>query len=449
MKTNNTSKFTAALIALGVISLASAQAATTVYLVGASALRTTIFSAATAPGVIFDATGQPPGEPKIASGAPNNTSSATYIVYEGNINGNLVDIDAYFTGAEAAVADVAGNPLTQKLQNPSFPSGANGTYPVPGTPGSFLNPNNGWTTTNSLATIAGAPALPDLALDDTSQAVSLTSKAQFPLVDYGALAVVPFGFLKGYEKTPDATWSNVVNVTTAEINQLYSGPHSANFVTGISTDSGESVALTGRNFSSGTRVNALLTSQYPITTTVDHWAYDVNYNSPGVLAAGTSYGSPGTLIEIGNDGFNTAGPAAAQLNFDGTGQQVVLIEPLAVPDALSAYQPASSVTSAGGGPATYLPYNGVYESDQGVINGSYPFWGNEHLFGSVNQQPTTVQGETGLAIANGVKSFILTNGSGTATGAVGPIYKAQSSVIPESFLQVSRAGDGGFPVPNN
>jgi hypothetical protein len=359
-----------------------------------------------------------------------------------------VDLDAYFTGAEAAVADVAGNPLTQKLQNPNFGPNANGTFPVPGTPGTFLNPNTGFTTTNALSAITGAPSLPDLALDDTSQAVSLTSKTQFPLIDYGALAVVPFGFLKGYEKTPDAAWNHLSNVTTAEINQIYNGPHSASFLTGVASDSSDQAVLTGRNLSSGTRVNALLTAQYGVTTTVDQWAYDVNYNSPGVLAAGTSYGSPGALIEIGNDGFNTAGPAAAQLNFDGTGQGALLIEPLAVPDAVSATQPSSSITSAGGGPATYLSYNGVYESDSGVITGTYPFWGNEHLFGSVNQSPSGIQGETGLAIANGVKSFILTNGSGTATGAVGPTYTPQSSVIPESFLQVSRTGDGGFPSPN-
>jgi hypothetical protein len=445
MKTNKKSNFTAALIALGVISLASAaQANTTVYLVGASALRTTIYAAATTPGVIFTGAGT------IVSPSPNNTSSATYITYEGIINGQTVDIDAYFTGAEAAVADVAGNPLPETLNNTTIPGGGGvGTFPVPGTPATFLTPASGWKTTATLANIPGAPALPDLALDDTSQAVSLTSKAQYPLTDFGALAIVPFGFLKGYEKTPDATWSNVVNVTTAQINQLYSAPHAASFVTGISSDSSESVALTGRNFSSGTRVNALLTAQRPITSTVDQYFYDVNYNTPGTLGAGTNYGNPGAILDGLNDGFNTAGPAAAQLNFDGTGQGVVLVEPLAVPDAVSAYQPASSVIAAGGGPATYLSYNGVYESDQGVINGSYPFWGYEHIFGSVGQSPTSIQYLTGQALANGVKTFIATNGSGTATGAVGPVYHAQSSVIPVSLLQVTRAGDGGFPVPNN
>jgi hypothetical protein len=389
----------------------------------------------------------------VVSPSPNNTSTSTYIVFEGPINGTTVDIDIFWTGAEAGVADVAGNTLTQTLNNSALGSGGVGTYPVPGVPGTFLNPNNGWTTTNTLATISGAPATADLALDDTSQAVSLTPKALYNLFDYGAIAVVPFSFLKGYESTPDQAWNDVVNVTTAEINAIYSSPASANFVTGVSADSSDSVALTGRNLSSGTRVNALLTSQYGVTTPVDHWAYDVNYSKPGVLAAGTSYASPGALTEIFNDGFNSSGTAAAQLNFNGTGSGVVLIEPLAVPDAASAH----TSPPAGGGAATYLPYNGVYESDSAVENGSYSFWGQEHIFGIVGQSPSSEGGQVGIAISRGggsggaigIPRYLINIGAGTATGSVGPAYTAQSALIPESLLQVSRGGDGGFPVPNN
>jgi hypothetical protein len=434
-------KITSALIGLGIVSLGSVVHASNpvVYLAGASALRSTLYTAATTPGVIFDS-----GHAgNIVSPSPNNTSTSTYIVFEGPIDGTTVDIDIFWTGAEAGVADVAGNTLTQTLDNPNFPSGANGTYPVPGDPGTFLNPNTTWTTTNTLAQISGAPSTANLALDDTSQAVSLTPKSLYNLKDYGALAIVPFSFLKGYEKTPDQAWNDVNNVTTAELNQIYAGPASANFITGVSSDVSDNVALTGRNLSSGTRVNALLTTQYGVTAPVDQWAYDVNYNNPGVLAAGTSYSTPGALTEIGNDGFNSSGTAAAQLNFDGTGSGYVLLEPLAVPDAASSHSPTA------GGPSTYLPYNGVYESDSGVINGSYTFWGYEHLFGTVGQSSSSEAGEVGSAIANGLQSFLLTNGAGQATGAVGPTYSAQSALIPVSYLQVTRSGDGGFPSPNN
>lgn len=456
MKAN---KYTAALVALGVVSLASAAHAVApniVYLVGASALRTTFFTAGTTAGVIFDATGEPAGDPKIVSTGANATSGSTFIVYEGNINGNLVDIDTYWTGAEAAVADVAGHALNQTLNNGTqFGANANGTFPVPGTPASFLNPNTSYSgSAVPLTSIAGAPSLPNLALDDTSQAVSLTPFSQYPLVDYGAIAVVPFTFLKGYQLHPDPAWTHLTNLTTAQVNEIYSGPVPAAFVTGIATDNAadgfEAVVVTGRNLSSGTRVNALLTAQYGVTTAADQWAYDVSYPTAGVLTAGTAYTSPGTILEVLNDGFNTAGPAAAQLNFDGSGQETVLIEPLAITDAQSAANSLpAAVTSAGGQPATYLSYNGVYESDSGIIEGTYPFWGNEHIFGSIGQSSSSIAGQTGLAIENNVKSYILAQGYGTATGAVGPTYSAQSTLIPESLLQVTRTGDGGFPAPKN
>jgi hypothetical protein len=272
-------------------------------------------------------------------------------------------------------------------------------------------------------------------------------------VDYGAIAVVPFTWLKGYEHTPDQAWNDVVNLTTAEVNQIYGAPVSAGFVTGVPADNVDSIAITGRNLSSGTRVNALLSAQVGVTSPVDQWAYQPLYNSPGVLTAGTSYASPGAITEIFNDGFNSSGVAAAQLNFDGTGQGVVLIEPLAVPDAAGATHTA---IPAGGGAATYLPYNGVYESDANVENGSYSIWGQEHIFGAVGQLPTSLGGEVGKAISGsatytnhgtGLPAYLLASGAGTAAGAVGPVYTAQSALIPESLVVVSKGSDGGFPVP--
>ncbi|MGC9944027.1 MAG: hypothetical protein ABSE48_19545 [Verrucomicrobiota bacterium] len=443
MKTNS---ITSALLALGVVSIASAaQANTTVYLVGASALRSTIYQYAQIPGAIFDA--DKPAGIILPAGT---TSGAANIVYEGYINGNLVDIDAYWAGAEAAIADAAGHQLTETI--PANATLGTPAYSgnLPGVPGVFLNPNSTptpWTgALVPLSSIPGAPSVADLALDDTSQAVSYTPAATYPLTTYGAIAVVPFSFLKGYEKTPDAPWTNIVNVTTAQINTIYTGPQPANFVTGKldTADTNDSVVITGRNYGSGTRVNALLTAQVNLNATVDQWAVDPNYTTPGLLGTDTAYSSPSLgLVDVGNDGFNASGQAADQLAFDLTGEGGILIEPLAVPDAATVHTSPPS----GGGAPTYLSYNGVYESDQGVINGTYTFWGNENLYGSHNQSPTSIQGETGLAIYNGLKAVLLTNGAGTATGAVGPTYTAQSALIPETYLQVSRSGDSGFPTP--
>lgn len=443
MKTNS---ITSALLALGVVSLASAaQANTTVYLVGASALRSTIYQYATIPGVIFDA-----NEPAGKILPVGTTSGAANVVYEGYINGNLVDIDAYWAGAEAAIADAAGHQITESISSvsglPNTPYSGN----LPGVPGVFLNPNSTptpWVGTLPLSSIPGAPSVADLALDDTSQAVSYTPAATYPLTAYGAIAVVPFSFLKGYESSADAPWSNVVNVTTAQIQTVYNGPVPANFFTGKldSVDTNDSVVITGRNYGSGTRVNALLTAQINLNSPVDQWAVDPNYTTPGLLGTDTSYASPSAgLVDVGNDGFNASGQAADQLAFDLSGEGAILIEPLAVPDAASVH----TSPPAGGGAPTYLSYNGVYESDQGVINGTYTFWGNEDLYGSHGQSPTSIQGLTATAIVNGIKAELLVNGAGTASGAVGPTYTAQSALIPETYLQVTRTGDGGFPIPH-
>ena len=244
-------KFTSALIALGIVSAASVAQASNpvVYLTGSTAARSIIYAAATTSGQIF--TG---GGTVISTGSNNTGSGANTIVYEGIIAGvGTVDLDCSFTGSEAGIAAVAGQPLNQTLSNPpdsnASPSGT--SYPLPGVPPSFLNPAN-WTTSNAspvpLSSISGAPANPDLTMADTSQAVSQTSKTTYPLTDYGIVGIVPFTLMKGYELTPDTAWSDVNNITTAEINQLLAGPLTANFVTGVAGDNGDSIAVCGRSF---------------------------------------------------------------------------------------------------------------------------------------------------------------------------------------------------------
>lgn len=449
-------KFTSALIALGVISAASVAQASNpvVYLTGSTAARSVIFAAATTSGQIF--TG---GGTVISTGSNNTGSGANTIVYEGNISGvGTVDLDCSFTGSEAGIAAVAGQTLNQTLSNPpdSNASGSGTSYPLPGVPPSFLNPAN-WTTSNAspvpLSSISGAPANPDLSMADTSQAVSQTSKITFPLTDYGIVGIIPFTLMKGYEATPDTAWNDVNNITTAQINQLLAGPLTANFVTGASGDNGDSIAVCGRNLGSGTRVNALLNFQYGINTAVDQFAYDISYPSgtPGVLTFGGSYGPGQTLTEVFNDGFDGGSGVQKVMNVDGTGQSVVLIGYLGISDATHAHNddntgPGGSGAASGSGAATFLPFNGVYESDSGVINGSYSYWGQEHLLGSVGQSSTGVPGKTAAAIVSGIAAQLTSSGAGTKTGAVGPTYSAQSVVIPKASMQATRGNDGGFPT---
>jgi hypothetical protein len=442
-------KFTSALVALGLVSMASVAHATNpvVYLTGSTAARSIIFAACTASNQVFTGFGI-----VISTGSSNTGSSANTIVYEGNIAGvGTVDLDCSFTGSEAGIAAVAGQGLSQNVNG--------GTYNLPGVPPSFLNPAN-WTTSNAapvpLSSISGAPANPDLTMADTSQTVSQTSKITYPLVDYGIVGIVPFTFMKGYEATPDTTWNDVNNVTTAEINQITAGPLTANFVTGVAADSGDSVVICGRNLGSGTRANYLLNIQYGINTSVDQWAWGNGatsslYNGSGVLQFSGSYAAGQTPTEVFNDGYDSGGTVQKNMNVDGTGSGVVMIGYLGISDATHAHNDDNTGSggvgaASGSGAATFLPFNGNYESDSGVINGSYAYWGQEHLMGSVGQASTGTPGITATNIVHGIALQLISSGAGTKTGAVGPTYSAQSILIPKGSMQATRGTDGGFPT---
>jgi hypothetical protein len=441
-------KFTSALVALGLVSLASvAQANPVVYLTGSTAARAIIFAAATTSGQIFTNAGV-----VLSTGSNNTGSGANTIVYEGGIAGiGTVDLDCSFTGSEAGIASVAGQTLTQNVNG--------GTFALPGVPPSFLSPAN-WTVSNQapvpLNQISGAPANPDLTMADTSQTVSLTSKITFPLVDYGIVGIVPFTFMKGYNSLPDTAWNDVVNVTTAEINQITAGPLTANFVTGVAADSGDSVLICGRNKGSGTRANFLLNMQYGINTSVDQWAWgngstSALYNGSGVLQFSGSYASGQTPTEVFNDGYDGGSTVQKNLNVNGTGSGVVMIGYLGISDATHAHNDDNTGSGGSGadpssGAATFLPFNGVYESDSGVINGSYSFWGQEHLMGSVGQASTGTPGIVATNIVHGIALQLTSSGAGTKTGAVGPTYTAQSILIPKGSMQATRGTDSGFPT---
>lgn len=409
-------KLTAALVAMGVVSVASTYAANpTVYLTGSTAARATIFAAIQA-GYVFDggSTGTLPN---------GGSGSSSALVYEGPINSVTVDIVCSWTGSEAGIADVAGTTVNQTINGVS--------YPLPGVPTAFLQPPFSPSNTTT------AQETPSLSMADTSQAVSLTKKATYNCTDFGIVGIVPFTFMKGYEATPDTTWSNVVNVTTSEANTTLTGPTPANYWTGVSADSAESVFMCGRNKGSGTRVNTLLNLGYALSSPVDQWGYGFYPTAtPGVLTFPGTYG-PQSLSDFGNDGFDSGSGVQKSLNVDGTGAGGVQVGYVGISDGANAYNHTS-----GGGAATYLPFNGVYEGDNGVINGNYTFWGQEHLLGSAGLQNTSTAYQVGHKLAQGLANYIAAN-LGTAAGVV---PAAQSALVPVTAMQVVRSSDSGIPT---
>jgi hypothetical protein len=426
-------KFTSALVALGVVSLAGvAQANTTVYLTGSTAARQFVFNALTTSGAVFTGAGA------VVSAAPNNVGSANLFVVEGNIAGvGTVDINCSFTGSEAGIASVAQAPLVQSLaQNPAVPGLPAGThnYALPGVPPSFLV-GPGYTATAPVSN-------PDLSMADTSQAVSQTPQALYHLTDYGIVGVVPFTSMKGYEATPDQSWSDLNNVTTAQLAINSSGAVTANYYTGNAADA-DAVVIVGRNLGSGTKANFALNgcNFATVNSPVDQFAYDCTYTAAGVLTKGSNYGAGLPIQEVFNDGFDSGSGVQKVMNVDGTGSGVVAIGYMGISDAKN----AATAPAAAGHAATYLKYNGVYESDAAVENGNYTWWGSEHLLGAVGQVPGSgAAGITGNAIVHGIGVALVSQGNATGDVSTNP---AQSPIIPTSLMAVTRASnDSGYPT---
>lgn len=441
-------KFTSALIGLGIVSLAgAAHATTTIYITGSTAARANFFTAATVAGEIFTGGGT------IISGAPNNTSSANTIVYEGNITGvGDVIINCSWTGSEAGIASVAGKPLNQTLFQAQDPNAAPGgtSYGLPGVPPSYLTPASGYASTALLSAIPGAPTTPDFSMADTSQKVSQTPAPL--LTDYGIVGIVPFTAMKGYESAPDATYGRVSNVPQPALAQAVVAGEVLNafYLTGNTADSADGIGIIGRNLGSGTKANFMLSGAIlPINQTVSQVALNSGYpaGNPGVLTFNGPYGPAASVTDsaVGNDGFDSGSGVQKCLNVDGSGKGIVYVGYVGLSDAKHAAAddntgPGGTGSAANSGTAVYLSYNGVYESDSAIETGAYTWWGQEHLFGTAGQgAPATTVGNAILAGLNVQTSGIVNPGGDVRTAL-------QNSLLPVSSMQVYRTQDYGAAV---
>ena len=328
---------------------------------------------------------------------------------------------------------------------------------------------------------------------DTSQAVSQTPTSVYKCSDYGVVGVVPFTFVKGYQSAPDNAWNHLVNVPVNAYNQdLGAGIFfNANNFTGTAADSSDGVVIRGRNIGSGTRANALLAGSYPIKQGVEQFAYNVTYaaetkagggsadSALGVLrfvdhawagdaaAAGAPYFAlpNNTLYDVGNDGFDGGSGVQKDMNIDGSGQLTIMIGYLGISDGKNAINPVGltgGVFPANAGAGVPLKFNGVYESDNNVEQGIYPFWGEEHILGVHNGYNTgTSPDKAGQKLVSGIAAYLGTSNSNATGHDFGPAVTAgnqtgdittnpeQSVLIPKSLMQVSRSGDTGYPVQGN
>jgi hypothetical protein len=450
-------QITAALLSLGLISAASVAKADTqivltsngqtynvVYITGSTAARPNVFNAVT--NGVFDQT-PPTLQPTTASGSTSQYNAI------GTIGGVNYIISADFTGSEAglgALQHFTTDPTI--LQNPntasSLPGYSSGTVYLPGTPNpSFINPNN---------TSQTAAAQADLSMADTSQAVSLTAPPAYTaLKNWGIVGVVPFEWVKATNSAPDSSWTDLVNVTDPQLNFALGSVQAASFFTGNANDS-DSVYLIGRNKGSGTRVNCMLDTLHGVTSAVNQYcAGNAAYNGSGAITNGSSSVTlkvAGGIVALGNDGFDSGSGVSGTLSMDVNGTtdtygQIMTIGYLGISDG----------NTAAGNHATRLTLNGVPENDATVINGTYSFWGHEHLYSTPSPDSTVTTVAEQLVGANANSSPNQSLGSGsTAAGAIESkgglggnevnTSTTQSTIIdPKAMAADKASGDAGYP----
>ena len=415
---NKYSLITAGLVAAGVASSASAQ--TVVRITGSTAYRANVNAVLLAGTGIFD------HAPTVIGAA--YSAGASQLVFSNTISGSPVLIKTSFTGSEAGIAS---------LVNVAVPNNVSGqpNANLPGTPKPTFLDNTG-TTANDVSS-------PDIAMADTSQAVSLT---QAPgIADKGIVGVVQFVWMKG-KNNGQANWAHLSNVTIPQLNVLLAaGQQDLSFITGATADVGTPVAVFGRNKGSGTRVNTLIEALYGVGKAVKQYAVSPTYTA-GVLnrPPATTPINDAAITLISNDGYDSGGGVANTMLMTAGGGTLTTIPIgyLGLNDANS----VQALVGTGTGTAAptggqYLTLNGVNYSDQAISNGAYDFWGHEHILTG----PFT--SATGQTVASALVSKVAASAAGGTSGYPYIPYNGSNPTTATMFADRPAGGDSGFVSP--
>jgi hypothetical protein len=451
MKTSNL--ISAALVALGIVAQASAQTPV-VYLTGSTAFRSTVFTALSStagPGAggVFDSS------PAVEYGTFGNSSAsgANYMVFFGNISGNPVYIDCAWSGSEAGIASACGVTLTNLDRN------GNNT-PLNGSPETWLNVSNITLASSSIAGVNVISTNPstgsslfessshqsDLAQSDTSQAISWTPNTggSTALQDFGVEAIVTFTLSRNVNPFPSNEWSDCSNITLPQLNTLTSvGWVPAGFISGNPTDDDFTVYLVGRNLGSGTRMNYLGDSQYGAHKQVKQ--YSIGF---GIEAPQGTHLDDLVLTNEGDNGYESGGDVSKALaiintnNGTGSCQQADPFHGGNGWFAIGYVGPSDALNTGnfGGAPTNnWVTVDGVLSNDGNIENGSWWYWGHEHLYGrsNISGTPATVAPIIASAVTYQVTTV---QGFG-----INPL--AHDAGIPTGLMNVTKASDVAFPIP--
>jgi hypothetical protein len=365
----------AAVLSLGVVSLASAVTTNTVYMTGSTAFRGNVYSAIIAPGVVFTAAPQYTVF-QGGSNATNALNGGNYMAFVGTQQGTGTPLilQCHWSGSEAGVLDLASNSVvTESFMDPSLIDGTDHGTNVPS------------------ATVSHNV---DLAMADAAQKYSRTTK---PTIATNAeVGIVTFTWVR------NPGWWTGSNVTDSEIRQALLGYAPLAVFSGNAADTGSYVYVTGRDYSSGTRVNAFGDTGFGILGSPNQ----IEMTSAGVMTTNVPF-QGGPAVYMGDFGFSSGGTEAASLGavttnavdqvYGGTGFSVI------------GYLGRSDANTATNDGAIELTYDGVPFSTNNIIEGTYPFWGNEYILAANADASSTVVQTIFLNLKNtstGINHFL-------------------------------------------
>lgn len=460
----NITKITAALAALGLVSQAMATDPV-VYLTGSSAFRSTVFNALAdntdgATNAVFQV-----GTVTYGTWGNSSAGSANYMVFHGTLAsgpdaGQAVFVDCAWSGSEAGIASAANTTLanTDRKGNALALAGspetwvdyttatlASGGNVQSGNPGANGSPANG-------AQLEASSHGSDLAQADTSQAISWTpyvANTSTALKDYGSEGVVTFTMSRNVNPNPDQAWSDCTNLTIPQLVVLTAnGVAPAGFISGNPADNSDAVYLIGRNRGSGTRMNYLSCSTFGAHNTVQQYSVGYGCGDPGDPAQSPTtlwltnednngYESGGSLAKaLADTGGSDSQGSCQQADPFGNGTHWFAVGYLSPGDALSTGNNGGQPTPLYCNTNNWVTLDGVMSNNQNIENGSWWFWGHEHLYGKFGV--TGIQDAVGSVLFNAVQGQMYKAGYGTTAGGHDP-------GIPYGLMNVTKASDTSFP----
>ncbi len=353
MKLNKT--ILAVALGMGVAGFSHAE---TVYLTGSTAMRSTIYAELTNAGTVF--TTQPVFTGYSGGTAAGSGPSDSYMGFAGTLVGGsgTTIINCFWSGSEDGILHVGSNNVI------------NQTFMLD----SLIATSGSGSDNTGVPSLTNAPAA--LCMADNAQSFSRTVT---PALTGNEVGVITFEWVRN-----PGLWSGS-NVTDSQILQALTGVGGAKRAVfdGTASHTNDYVYVSGRDTSSGTRVNAFGDVGFGITSIPSQ----IEMNSSGVmqiLSLSTNRFGVVSTNYSGNFGFSSGGTLAGTMGATTSGQTDFVHTNASGGYSVIAYVGISDGNTAVGKGATALTYDGVPFAPTNVIEGTYTFWGNEYIYEANN-----------------------------------------------------------------